>query len=95
LEWRPGRKGRGDPANEARVKLKGEEELNKGEGGRKLREGEQREPREKATVPAKALRIDLGRERKNQQGNERTTEEELRARKERASQVESVRQKEG
>jgi hypothetical protein len=84
-----------DPANEAREKSKGEKELDEGEGGRRLSEGERREPREKATVAVKALRIDPGRERKNQQRNERTTEEELRARKERTSQVESMRREEG
>jgi hypothetical protein len=94
-EWRPGENGRDDPANEAREKSKGEKELDKGEGGRRLSKGERREPREKATVAAKALRIDPGRERKNQQQNERTTEEELRARKERTSQVESMRREEG
>jgi hypothetical protein len=94
-EWRPGENGRDDPANEAREKSKGEKELDEGEGGRRLSEGERREPREKATVAAKALRIDPGRERKNQPWNERTTEEELRARKERTSQVELVRREEG
>jgi hypothetical protein len=94
-EWMPGENGRDDPANEAREKSKGEKELNKGEGERRLSEGERREPREKATVAAKALRIDPGRERENQQPNERTTEEELRARKEKTSQVGSMRREEG
>jgi hypothetical protein len=38
-----------------------------GEGGRRLSGGERREPQEKTTVAVKALKIDPGRERKNQQ----------------------------
>jgi hypothetical protein len=95
LKWRPRSTGRDNPANEARGGIKERKELTEGKRGRGLSERERRDPRGGRLLLRKPWGSLLEKERKNQQWNETTTEEELRARKERTSQVESMRQEEG